>query len=139
MTSFIGLDPADLSDSEDFGPDDLQHIPDEQMDKQKKAMSANLMLRFGQNSFRDTYLYLRDFCVTAKDLKNIQCPSLALVGEGEGVNPIQQADDFVQAVAGPAEKFLFIAQQGADGHCQNANPAFSAAVSMDWLTDVLSA
>ncbi len=137
MTSFSGFDPAQMPESEDFGPDDLPSIPENMMDAQTKAMAANLMLRFGQPSFRRTYLYLKQFMVTESDLANIKCPSLALVGEGEGANPIAQAEKFTKLVGGTAEKYIFTAAQGADGHCQNANPAFSAAVSMDWLDEIM--
>ncbi|MFA5520479.1 MAG: lysophospholipase [Castellaniella sp.] len=139
MTSFIGLDPADLPDEEDFGPDDLPHIPEAVMDAQKRAMAGNLMLRFGRSRFSDTYRFLREFSVGDADLARIRCPCLALVGEGEGANPLAQSRRFVEKVGGPASQFIFTAEQGADGHCQSANPAFSAAVSMDWLDEVLPA
>ncbi len=136
MCSFAGFDPSKLSAADNFGMAELSSIPSDVMDAQKKAMAANLMLRFGQASFRDTYLYLQEFKVTAQDLHAIQCPCLALVGAGEGAVPLQQSKYFLEHVAGAAQEHIFSAQEGADGHCQSGNPAFSAAVSMDWLEDI---
>ncbi|MFA7437258.1 alpha/beta hydrolase family protein [Castellaniella sp.] len=135
MVSFAGLDPAELPDEENFGPDDLAFIPDHVMNAQMRAMSGNIMLRMGQPSFRDTYRYLKRFRVEDAELARIACPSLALVGEGEGANPLQQAEHFVARVGGPVTRYVFTAEEGADGHCQSANPGFSAAVSMDWLDE----
>lgn len=136
MTSFIGLDPAGLSDADDFGPDDLPHIPDTVMNAQTREMARNLMLRFGQASFRSTYRYLREFQVDEGALARIACPCLALVGEGEGAEPLRQSRLFVRSVAGLADEHVFTAEEGADGHCQTGNLGLSAAVAMDWLDEV---
>ena len=79
---------------------------------------------------------LREFRVDANDLRRIRCPALALVGTGEGAEPLAQAERFMHAVGGPVMRHVFSAEEGADGHCQTGNLAYSAAVSMDWLDEL---
>ena len=90
----------------------------------------------GRNSFKQTYLRLRDFRVDDDRLRDIRCPSLALVGTGEGVEPLAQCERFQRAVGGPAARHVFTVEEGAEGHCQTGNLAYSAAVSMDWLDEL---
>lgn len=134
MASFAGFDPAQLSDADDFGVADLDHIPDSVMPLQTREMSRNLMLRFGQPSFKRTYQRLRDFRVEDAQLAGLQCAALALIGAGEGAEPLAQHQRFLARVPG-AQGHVFSAQEGADGHCQSGNLALSAAVSMDWLDE----
>ncbi|HUH40356.1 MAG TPA: prolyl oligopeptidase family serine peptidase [Castellaniella sp.] len=138
MTSFIGLDPATLPASDDFGIQDLPNIPDSVMNAQTREMSRNLMLRFGRPSFVQTYQRIADFRLDAAQLAGIRCPSLALVGEGEGAEPKRQWQLFQDSVGGPSAQWLFTAQEGADAHCQVGNLAYSAAVTMDWLAGALT-
>ena len=70
------------------------------------------------------------------NLRNIRCPSLALVGTGEGAEPLAQCERFQRAVGGPVARHVFTAEEGAEGHCQTGNLAYSAAVSMDWLDEL---
>lgn len=138
MTSFVGFDPARMPDQDDFRLEDIDHLPQEQATPQQREMSRNLMLRFGRGSFKQTYLRLRDFRVDDKDLERIKCPSLGLVGSGEGKGPISQFERFRQGVAGPVAAHVFTDVEGADGHCQSGNLAYSAAVSLDWLDEVFA-
>lgn len=137
MTSFVGFDPAALPDSDDFAVADLARIPDAVMNAQTRAMSRNLMLRFGRPTFSQTYRRILDFRLGADELAAIRCPSLALVGEGEGPEPLRQWRAFQDAVGGPCTPRLFTALEGADAHCQVSNLSFSAAVTMDWLDETL--
>ncbi len=137
MVSFAGIDPATLPESDDFGVADLEHIPDAVMNAQTRAMSRNLMLRFGRPTFVQTYRRILDFRLGADELAAIRCPSLALVGEGEGPEPLRQWRAFQDAVGGPCTPRLFTALEGADAHCQVSNLSFSAAVTMDWLDETL--
>ena len=41
-----------------------------------------------------------------------------------------------RAVGGPVARHVFTAEEGAEGHCQTGNLAYSAAVSMDWLDEL---
>jgi pimeloyl-ACP methyl ester carboxylesterase len=138
MVSFAGVDPAELSAADDFRLADLPQIPDSVMDAQTRGMAGNLMRRFGQEGFADTYRYLRQFRVDSQALSQIACPSLALAGEGEGAEPLRQLSVFMQGTGGPSTSHIFTAAEGADGHCQNANPAISAAVALDWLDERFS-
>ncbi len=138
MASFIGFDPAVMPESEDVRLQDLDRLPPEQISPQQREMARNLMLRFGQDSFRRTYIRLRDFRVGDDDLKRIVCPVLALAGSGEGREPLAQLDRFHRTVSGPATVHIFTDEEGADGHCQSGNLAYSAAVSMDWLDEAFA-
>lgn len=137
MASFVGFDPAQMPDADDFRAADLDHIPDHVMPPQAREMSRNLILRIGGTSFKDTYRRLRAFRVEAAQLATLRCAALALVGSGEGREPLAQYERFVASVPG-ASGHLFGTDEGADGHCQAGNLAHSAAVSMDWLDDVLA-
>jgi pimeloyl-ACP methyl ester carboxylesterase len=137
MVSFVGFDPAEWPDAKDIRLADLNHIPDTAIPPQQREMMRSLMVRMGRDSFKQTYQRLRDFRVSDADLRNIRCPSLALVGSGEGQEPQAQCMRFLNTVAGPVAHHLFTAEEGADGHCQTGNLAYSAAVSMDWLDEVL--
>ena len=139
MASFAGFDPALMPDDQDVRLADIDHIPDDVIPPQTREMMRNLMLRLGRDSFKQTYLRLRDFRVDDDRLRNIRCPALALVGTGEGAEPLAQCEHFMRTVGGPAWRHVFTAEEGADGHCQTGNLAYSAAVSMDWLDEVFRA
>ncbi|MGB3071091.1 MAG: alpha/beta fold hydrolase [Ottowia sp.] len=139
MVSFIGFDPALLPENKDVRLDEIDHIPDSAIPLQTREMMRNLMLRLGQTSFRQTYLRLRDFRVDDDSLRRLSCPALALVGTGEGAEPLVQSEHFLRAVGGPATRHVFTAEEGAEGHCQTGNLAYSAAVSMDWLDELFGA
>lgn len=136
MVSFVGFDPAQMPPEDDIRLQDIDHIPPSAMPVQTREMLRNLMLRMGRPSFRATYLRLRDFRVDDDALRAIRCPVLALVGSGEGKEPLAQHAHFLQTVAGSAASHVFTEEEGAEGHCQTANLGYSAAVSMDWLDDV---
>lgn len=135
MAGFIGFDPAEMPDSEDFGPQDLPAIPDEIMSAQLKEMAANLMGRFGQPSFKTTYRYMREFAV-GEALAAIICPCFAMAGTGEGGEPQRQFKSFCDGVSGPVSSYLFTQEEGADSHCQMGNLSFANAVFLDWLDEL---
>ena len=139
MASFVGFDPALMPDDQDVHLADIDHISDNAIPPQTREMMRNLMVRFGQDSFKQTYLRLRDFRVDDEGLRHIRCPSLALVGTGEGAEPLAQCLHFLRTVGGPFGRHVFTAEEGADGHCQTGNLAYSAAVSMDWLDELFGA
>ena len=136
MASFVGFDPALLPDSEDVRLEDIDRIPDSAIPPQTREMMRNLIVRLGQTSFRQAYQRLRDFRIQDASLCNIRCPSLALLGTGEGAEPLAQCEHFLRAVGGPVARHVFTAEEGAEGHCQTGNLAYSAAVSMDWLDEL---
>ena len=137
MVSFAGFDPAELPDADNFSVADIDHISDELMPTQTREMARNLMLRMGQPSFKHTYQYLCEFQVDDASLARIRCAVLALIGSSEGSEPMAQYEQFLAQVAG-AEGHVFSEKEGADGHCQSGNLAYSAAVSMDWLDERFS-
>ncbi len=136
LTSFVGMDPEQvISQEEDFGLQDIDHIPDAELAPPMKEMSRSLIRRFGQATFLATFAYLRQFTVDPAD---VGCPALAMVGEGEGPEPITQFERFASGAAGPVVRRVFTAREGADGHCQLGNLPLANAVLFDWLDETLS-
>lgn len=133
LSAFTGMQPdRDLSDQDDFKISDLEYIPENVMSNQLKAQSEHLMRRFGGLSFKQTFIYLKEFRL-GESIEEIQCPCLALCGSGEGREPMRQYQQFCQQTK--ADAYLFQALEGADTHCQVGNPDFSAAVAYDWLDE----
>lgn len=137
MSSFVGFDPAELPPEQDFRVEDIAGIPEAEATPQTRLMMRNLILRFGQETFGATYRRLRDFRVEEEELAALRCRALALVGSGEGAEPTAQYERFLAAVPG-AEGYVFATEDGAEGHCQAANPAFGAAVWLDWLDEAFA-
>jgi hypothetical protein len=100
-----------------------------------KSRTTNLIVRYGQPTFRDTFIYLREFAV-GDAIKDIKCPCLALEGSGEGGEPEKQFNEFAEKVSGHVTKYQFTEFEGADTHCQVGNPSYAAAVALDWLDEV---
>ena len=94
--------------------------------------------RYGVDSFAAWMTRLKDFNAVA-DLARIRCPTLPLVGAGEGREALAQWERFASSVSGPATKRLFTAEEGADMHCQIGNLPLSCAVIYDWLDDLFGA
>jgi len=134
MTAFAGQDFAEAPEEENFRLEDIPDIPEQFMSKHDKLMSGNLIKRFGQPTFIDTFKYLREF-VAEDVVSNIQCPCLALAGTGEGREPEKQFRSFCEKVSGPVDSHLFTELEGADTHCQVGNVSFAAAVCLDWLDE----
>ncbi|TGD87397.1 alpha/beta hydrolase [Mycolicibacterium sp. CH28] len=139
MVSFVagmGGDPQEvLRPEDDFSLSDIDDIPDEEMPPTIKEMSRSLIRRFGQTTFLGTFAYLREFAV---DPAQIQCPTLALVGTGEGTEPLRQYEVFCGEAGGPVTGRMFTPEDGADTHCQLANLTLSNAVTFDWLDEILA-
>ncbi len=134
MSAFVGYDLAEIPDDQNFTLDDLPEIPDDVFPPEAKSRTENLMVRFGQPSFRDVFIYLREFIVDP--VSDIKCPTLALVGSGEGGEPQKQFNEFIEEVSGAVTKYQFTEFEGADTHCQVGNPSYAAAVALDWLDEV---
>jgi pimeloyl-ACP methyl ester carboxylesterase len=137
MTSFVGMDPEQVIPPEDdFGLADIDDLPDEEMPPTMKEMTRSLIRRFGQPSFLGTFSYLRQFRVDPSD---VVAAALAMVGDGEGAEPLAQFTRFAASAGGPVTERRFTALEGADGHCQVGNLALAAAVLFDWLDETLPA
>ena len=131
----MGGDPEEvLTPDQDFSLADIDQIPDEEMPPPVKEMSRSLIRRFGQETLLETFQYLREFTV---DPASIGCPALALVGEGEGGEPLRQYEEFCARAGGPVTRRLFTAAEGADTHCQYGNLPLSNAVTLDWLDELM--
>lgn len=135
LAAFTGYDPAEAPSDMNFTIEDIPEIPDSEFPPAMKLTTENLIARFGEKSFKDTYVYLREFDV-GKAVENISCPCLALAGEGEGGEPDKQFVEFAEKVSGPVTKYMFTQSEGADMHCQLGNAPYSAAVAMDWLDEI---
>ncbi len=138
MVSFVagmGGDPSEvLSPEEDFSLADIDEMSDDEMPPQIKEMSRSLIRRFGQTTFLGTFDYLRQFTV---DPALVTCPALALVGSGEGGEPLRQYEVFADQASGPVTRRMFTVDEGADTHCQLGNLTLSNAVTLDWLDAAL--
>jgi hypothetical protein len=71
-------------------------------------------------------------------LRNIRCPSLALVGKSEGSVAMELFESFSRGVGGPVTRRVFTTAEGADSHCQLGNLPLSNAVVYDWLDEVFA-
>lgn len=103
---------------------------------EKLSFKASLR-RFGVDSLHGWITILAAFNATP-DLGNIACPSLAMVGTGEGKEARDQFDEFVNGVAGPVAQRIFTQAERADMHCQFGNLSLSNTVIYDWLQATLA-
>ena len=129
------IDETNSNPEDDFTYSDIPNIPDEIMPPSFKEMVSNLLLRFGNKSMFETLKYLNSFNIL-DDFRNIQLPVLALIGEGEGVEPLSQYKQFIEGVKN-ASYYKFSVEDGADTHCQVTNLGFSNCVIYDWLDEIL--
>jgi hypothetical protein len=136
LVSMAGTDFAEIPDAEDATDEMIVAAPD--LPSAQKEMARALIARFGQRSLKSTFRYLKEFRVTEQDLARIRCPSLALVGSGEGAAAMRDSDLFVRSVGGASSCRVFTEEEGADSHCQVGNMALSAAVVYDWLDETLA-
>ncbi len=135
VLGFSTADEAEIKDEEDFSYADIPQIPDEVLPPSLKELTANLLLRFGNRSMQQTVAYLKEFNIQ-NQLPQIRCPTLALIGAGEGGEPLTQFNEFVNNVAGSVTSYEFSLDDGADTHCQVTNLNLSNCVIYDWLDEV---
>ena len=135
VLGFSVHDESEINADEDFSYADIPSIPDEILPPSHKELAANLLLRFGNRSMQQTFLYLKEFNIQ-QQLKQIICPSLALIGAGEGGEPFKQYQEFLAGVAGEVSQYEFSLEDGADTHCQVTNLNFSNCVIYDWLDEI---
>jgi pimeloyl-ACP methyl ester carboxylesterase len=116
---------------------DIDRIPDQQLPPGMKLSLKMSLRRFGVDSIAAWLERLRDFRI-GDALRNIGCPSLALVGEAEGPVSLDLFETFSRGVSGPVAKRVFTRAEGADSHCQLANLPLSNAVVYDWFDEVFT-
>jgi pimeloyl-ACP methyl ester carboxylesterase len=114
---------------------DVDNIPDAEFPRELKLSFKSACRRFGVDSFAGWLNRLADFTV-GDGLANIRCPTLAMAGAGEGGETAEQLERYCSAVSGPVTRRLFMAEEGADMHCQVGNLTLSNAVVYDWLSEV---
>lgn len=133
LSSFSPIDPHELADSDDFSLNDLSAMPDELMSSQLRVRTEQLITRFGQDSFKATFNYLKSFTV-GDELHHLKIPTLALIGDEEGGVPHKQFAEFCKA--SQADHYEFSDFEGASSHCQVGNVSFANAVIYDWLDNL---
>ena len=133
MLGFTG--GAGSQQTEDFSVSEVDTIPDQFITRTQKLSFKGACRRFGVKTYFEWIDKLRSF--TAVDnLGKIVCPSLAMVGAGEGAESMHQFNTFCSTVSGPVTQRIFNVQEGADMHCQVGNPVLSNSIIFDWLSDV---
>lgn len=77
------------------------------------------------------------WCLRDK-MHNITCPTLALAGENEGKELIDQARDFYETISSKKKELYIFSMEndGSDDHCQLDNRTSANRVIFDWLDDL---
>jgi dienelactone hydrolase len=114
---------------------EVDSIPDAEFPRTQKLSFKSACRRFGVDSFAAWFKRLKDFTAEA-DLAAIRCPTLPMVGAGEGPEAMRQFERYCAKVSGPVTKRVFTTEEGADMHCQLGNLPLSNAVIYDWLDDL---
>lgn len=132
----LGFVDDDLEDAEALMVVDTDEVPDEFLPRIQKLMFKAACSRFGVES--DVAWKERLKVFTAVDrLAEIRCPTLAMIGTGEGPEANRQFDLFCEGIRGPVTQRVFSVEEGAEMHCQLGNLPLSNAVVYDWLSETL--
>jgi pimeloyl-ACP methyl ester carboxylesterase len=137
MSGYVAAVEGD-KEGGDVGLDEVDEIPDQYLPSSVKLNFKSACRRYGVKSFSSWFEVLQDYRVT-EDLEKISCPSLAMVGVGEGGEAIRQHEVFCERVSGPVTNRVFAIEEGADMHCQLGNLPLSNAVIYDWLSEQFAA
>lgn len=116
---------------------DVDSIPDSDFPRTSKLLFKMGCRRFGVDSLSAWLTRLKEFDARA-GLSDIRCPSLAMVGAGEGGEPSAQFERFCAGVSGRVTKWIFTTDEGADMHCKFGNLPLSCAVVYDWLDELFA-
>jgi pimeloyl-ACP methyl ester carboxylesterase len=135
MVGFVG--PEIAANPPPLRLEEIDRIPDQEMPPGMKLSLKASLRRFGVDSLAAWLERLRDFRI-GNALQDIRCPSLALVGEGEGSVAMDLFETFSRSVSGPVTQRIFTTAEGADSHCQLGNLPLSNAVIYDWLDEVFA-
>jgi alpha-beta hydrolase superfamily lysophospholipase len=120
--------------SRDIRPADVVGVPEDLMPRQMQWGIAAICDRFGVPSFHAWRDAIADYRLGDR-AADITCPTLALIGDREGIEPRAQFDAFVNDAGGPVSPVVFRPEDGASTHCQSDNIRLSAQVTFDWLDD----
>jgi pimeloyl-ACP methyl ester carboxylesterase len=132
MVAFLGDGAVNAED--DLTPDEVAELADDVVPAAAKWGLFNVCRRFGVPRLGAYFEVLKHFRV-GPALQNITCPTLALVGEGEGAESLAQAQEYLEGVSGPKQLYRFTVAEGADTHCQFNNLSLSNHVILDWLDE----
>jgi pimeloyl-ACP methyl ester carboxylesterase len=135
LVGFIGSEMA--SNPPPLTAAEIDQIPDQQMPPGMKLSLKASFRRFGVDSVAAWLEWLREFRIGDR-IRDISCPSLALVGDGEGAIAMDLFRGFSTGVSGPVTERIFTTAEGADTHGQLGNLPLSNAVIYDWLDEVLA-
>ena len=124
--------------SNDFVLEEIDRLPPGSIDDELHWVIANFCFRFGKRSLGEVNDYMREFVLTPDILEKITCPTLAMVGNSEGDEPLHQAEEFCSLVSGPVTKRVFSDDEGAGSHLQAGNYRLAAGVMLDWINDVFA-
>lgn len=132
----LGFVDDDVADEIELMVADTDEVPDALLPCVQKLMFKAACCRFGVASDVQWKERLKVF--TAVDnLAQIQCPTLAMIGTGEGPEANRQFDLFAESIRGPITRRMFTVEEGAEMHCQLGNLPLSNAVVYDWLSETL--
>jgi len=132
MVGFIG--PQMANDPPPMTLAEVDSIPDSEFPRTAKLSFKSACRRFGVDSLAGWLARLKEFNAEAK-LAAIRCPTLPMVGTGEGAEALAQFERYAAKVSGPVTKRIFTVEEGADMHCQVGNLPLSCAVVFDWLDE----
>jgi alpha-beta hydrolase superfamily lysophospholipase len=136
MEAWVGTEVFRMK--RDVRPEDVIGVPEDLMPRQMQWGIAAVCSRFGVPSFHAWREAIASYRLD--DLAaSIACPSLAMIGDREGAEPMAQFDAFVAGVGGEVTPVVFKPADGASTHCQADNIRLSAQVAFDWLDEQLVA
>jgi hypothetical protein len=134
MEAWVGKDVFRMT--RDIRPEDVIGVPEDLLPHQMQWGIGAICHRFGVPSFHAWRQAIEAYRLGGLT-PSITCPVLALVGEREGAEPLDQFRSFVAEVAGPVTSVVFRTEDGASTHCQSDNIRLSAQVTFDWLDEQL--
>src|SRR5215217_2328955 len=111
LVGFIGSEMA--SNPPPLTAAEIDQIPDQQMPPGMKLSLKASFRRFGVDSVAAWLEWLREFRIGDR-IRDISCPSLALVGDGEGAIAMDLFRGFSTGVSGPVTERIFTTAEGAD-------------------------
>src|SRR5215470_13677596 len=125
LLGFVG--DSSSEPSEDLRLSEVDSISDELMPPAQKLSFKGACRRFGVSSYFEWIDKLQSFNALDQ-LSKIVCPTLAMVGSGEGDESSSQFDIFCSSIKGCVTRHIFDESQGADMHCQVGNLPLSNSI-----------
>jgi alpha-beta hydrolase superfamily lysophospholipase len=103
------------------------------------VLEATIELYFlwtnGVTTIDDYLAFLQRFTLTGLE-ERFTCPVLCLSAEGEGEEPVSQAQRFYEALHCPKTFISLATNLGAENHCGLDNIAYTSGVVFDWFCEV---